>query len=232
MAGYRNKIILLIFFLFTVVTVGYSQNSNSYFYENEFDFTLPLKGKWYMDFGLGSRGMLQERNAGKIISGYQHEHLEIKQFATYQARESLGLSLGTQYRFRELFDTSREDEFRLTEQVEIQPANSPLSHRFRLEQRFREHIIHRLRYDIEYTVRMNQNFSLGLGTEALYAMASRVRPEAEQRISFSLENSYFPDLELGLSLEYRMENYTRDLAHEFFIISGLTLNLGKHPGGE
>ncbi|MCM8570840.1 DUF2490 domain-containing protein [Gramella jeungdoensis] len=227
MAVYRKKIILQIIFLFIVVNVGYSQNSKSYFYENEFDFSLPLKGKWSMDFGFGNRGMFQERNAGKIVSGYQHEHLEMKHFTTYQASELIGISLGAQYRFRELFDSSKEDEFRLTEQVEIQSANSPLSHRFRLEQRFREHIIHRGRYDIAYSMPLNQYFSWTLGTEALYAISSQLKPEAEQRISLSLANSYFQDLELGLSLEYRMENYTRNLDHEFFIISGLTIDMGN-----
>lgn len=227
MAVYRKKIILQTIFLFIAVNVGYSQNSKSYFYENEFDFTLPFKGKWSMDFGLGNRGMFRERNAGKILSGYQHEHLEIKNFTTYQAREFIGISLGAQYRFRELFDSSREDEFRLTEQIEIQPANSPLSHRFRLEQRIREHIIHRLRYDIAYSMPLNQYYSLELGTEALYAISSQLKPEAEQRFSLSIQNSYFQDLELGLNLEYRMENYARNLGHEFFIISGLSLSLEK-----
>lgn len=178
-----------------------------------------------MDFGLGNRGMFQERNYGKIISNYQHEHVELENFVNYQARETLILSLGMRYRFKELFNSSERDEFRIIEQLEFELLNIPLSHRVRLEHRFMENLVHRLRYDIEYTVRMNQNFSLGLGTEALYAIASRLRPEAEQRFSIGLESSYFHNLELGLSLEYRMENYTRDLAHEFFIISGLALNL-------
>ncbi len=93
-------------------------------------------------------------------------------------------------------------------------------------------LVHRLRYDIEYTVPMNQNFSVGLGTEALYAISSELKPEVGQRFSIGLETTYFHNLELGLGLEYRMENYTHNLSHEFFIISGFTLKLRKQSKRE
>ena len=232
MAVYPKKIIPLIIFLFIVVNAGYSQNPQSYLYENEFDFSIPLKEKWSMDFGLSNRGMLQERNSGEIISGYQHEHVEVENFVNYQARETLILSLGMRYRFKELFNSSERDEFRIIEQLELELLNLPLSQRLRLEHRFMANLVHRLRYDIEYTARMNQNFSMGLGTEALYAISGQLKPEVGQRFSIGLETSYFHNLELGLGLEYRMENYARNLSHEFFIVSGLTLNLGNETESE
>ena len=220
----RNSFLLLIFF-FAGGSLIYSQSSKSYYLENEFGVFIPVKGKWSFDVGVGSRGMLQERFDGERISGYQHEHLELNYFTNYQKSETLVFNLGLRYRFRDLFDPAETDEFRIIEQAEFEPAGSPLSHRLRLEQRFRENTIHRLRYDIAYSTSINREFALSLGTEALYAIAVNLKPEAEQRFSIGLENSSFQDLELELGFEYRMENYLRDLAHEFFLITGVTLNL-------
>ncbi len=132
MAVYRKQIILLIIFLLIVMNRGYSQNLQSYLYENEFVFHVPLKEKWSMDFGLGNRGMFQERKSGEIISGYQHEHLEIENFANYQAGKTLILSLGMRYRFKELFNSSESDEFRIIEQLKFELLNLSLTQRLRL----------------------------------------------------------------------------------------------------
>lgn len=223
----RRKSVLLGILLFFVWNFALAQNSESYFYENEFDVSVPLKDKWSMGIGIGNRGMLQERFNGDQIFGYQHEHIEINHFTNYGISNSVVVSLGLRYRFREIFDAAETDEFRIIEQIEIAPANSaiPLSHRIRLEQRFREHTIHRIRYDLGYSRSISEFFSIGAGTEAIYAVSSDLKPEAEQRFSIGLENNSFENVELGLSFEYRMENYFRDLAHEFFIMTGVSLSL-------
>lgn len=213
---------------FLLIMGSYSclgQNSESYFYENELSLSVPLKNKWSMDVGFGNRGMLQKRQEGEKILGYQHEHLEINHFTNYTVRESVVLSLGLRYRFSELFDEASTDEFRIIEQFAFAPASSALSHRIRLEQRFRENTIHRLRYELGYTKTLSSIFALGLATEALYAVSAQTGPEAEQRFSVGIENSSFKDLELELSLEYRMENYLRNLEHEFYFMTGVSLSL-------
>jgi hypothetical protein len=224
---FRQKIITIVFFSMVSSNQAFSQNPRSYFYENEFEVSLPVKTGWSMDFGAGYRGLLQERLEGQKISGSRNEHLELNHFTNYRERKSLVLSLGLRYRFKELFNSSEVDEFRIIEQVETNPYNSylPLSHRFRLEQRFKEHLIHRFRYELASWYAMNEAFSLGISTEALYAVSAHQKPEAEQRFSMGVENSSFKDLKLDLSFEYRMENYTIDLAHEFFIITGVSLSL-------
>ncbi|SDK73949.1 Protein of unknown function [Salinimicrobium catena] len=169
--------------------------------------------------------MLQERSNGERISGYQHDHLELNHFTNYITNESLVLSLGLRYRFREMFNSLSTDEFRIIEQAEISPQASVFSHRVRLEQRFRKIIIHRLRYELSFSRPLGSSLDFMAATEALYAVAAETKPEAEQRFSIGIENTSFKDLELGLGFEYRMENYTRQLAHEFFLTTELTLNL-------
>ena len=221
----RKKVTLLALLIFLGANPCFSQNAQVYFYENEVDLFVQLDTLWSMDIGAGNRGMLQERFNGEKISGYQHDHIEFNHFTNYRAKEAVVLSLGLRYRFREVFDAAETDEFRIIEQVEIEPVGSSLSHRFRLEQRFRENTIHRIRYDIAHTTPLGRNFALDIGTEAIYAISRQLKPEAEQRFSIGMENSSFQNAKLALGFEYRMENYVRDLAHEFFVITGVTLDL-------
>ncbi len=216
---------LLIICILLSGSTAFAQDVSTYFNENELGLFLPLKNRWSMDVGFGSRGLLHERAGGERISGYQHEHLELNYFTNYSLNESLVLSLGLRYRFREMFNSSSTDEFRTIEQAEISPQASLFSHRFRLEQRFREITIHRLRYELSFSRPVGSNFEFMAATEALYAVAVKTKPEAEQRFSIGVENTSFEDLELGLGLEYRMENFARDLAHEFFLLTGLTWSL-------
>lgn len=223
---FRNKFSLFIL-LFICWCGAYSQDARSYFYENEVDVSIPVKNSWSMTIGAGNRGMLHEISEDGRTTGYQHEHLELSQFTHYAAKDALVLSFGLRYRFREMFDSSRANEFRMIEQVEYQPSNSSisLSHRLRLEQRFRENTIHRIRYDIGFSKPISENFSLGAGTEALYAVSANLKPEAEQRFSVSVDNTSFKDVELGLTLEYRLDNYARNPGHEFFISTGVSFAL-------
>ena len=221
----RNRTLTLAILFFAGLNLTYSQQPQSWFYENEFDLSVPIDSTWSMDIGVGNRGMLQETLDGEKVTGYQHEHIELNHFTNYRAKESVILSLGLRYRFREIFDSAQTDEFRIIEQVKLEPINSSLSHRFRLEQRFREYTIHRFRYNIAYLTPLSKNFTLSVGTEALYGISSQVKPEAEQRFSLSIENSFFQNLELELGFDYRMENYARNLAHEFFVITGINYAL-------
>ncbi|MCC8360403.1 DUF2490 domain-containing protein [Salinimicrobium sediminilitoris] len=222
-----TKFKLLILLLFSTLgsNLVYSQNPKSYFLENEVGLSIPAEGKSSLDVGVGSRGMLQETFDGEKIFGYQHEHLELNLFTNYATSKSTIFSLGLRYRFTDIFDSSETDEFRIIEQLELEPVNLSFSHRFRLEQRFRENIIHRIRYELAYSAPINQYLSFGIETEALYAISSQLKPEAEQRFSIGLENSSLKNIELELGFEYRMEDYAGDLAHEFFIVTGINYAL-------
>lgn len=225
----RICLLFALFFLFLLVGTGrsYAQNPHSFFYENEFNLDIPTETAWAFAVGFANRGMLQERVAGEKVGGYQHEHLELSQFTTYNTSPNLSLSLGFRYRWRETFDPDERDEFRIIQQLEYGHPNSPigLEHRIRTEQRLREATIYRARYELETSHRLSNQLSLGLATEALYAVASGLKPEVEQRFSLGLQNSSWEKLELELKLEYRMENYARSLENEYFVITELTWEL-------
>jgi len=205
---------------------GFSQNPVSYLYENEFDLIIPINKTWSMEAGLGNRGLFAEVENGET-SGYQHQHIEINHFTTYRSSNFLVLGLGLRYRFKDIFDQSETDEIRIIEQVELESANPvlPISHRLRLEQRFREQTVHRLRYELEISKSINDVLSWSAATEALFAVSAHLKPEAEQRFSIGLENTSIPNIEFELTMQYRLEDYARNLAHEFFIITGVSLAL-------
>ncbi len=220
-----SRLIALVVFFFSGLNLMYAQDPQSWLYENEFEVSIPVQERWSMEVGFGNRGLLQERADGKKTSGYAHQHVELNYFNNYKLQEATVLSLGLRYRFKELFDADETNEFRIIEQLELKPLNSALSHRFRLEQRFREEVTHRARYKMEFSRALNNIFSFETATEAIYAITVHEKPEAEQRFSIGIENSSFNNLDLGLTLEYRMEDYARNLAHEFFIATGLSLSL-------
>jgi len=179
-----------------------------------------------MESGIGNRGLLAQTEEGET-SGYQHQHLEVSHFTNYHSSDLLVLSLGLRYRLKDVFDASDANEVRIIEQVELEAANPvlPLSHRLRIEQRFREQTVHRFRYELGINKPINDVFSWSAATEALYAVSAKLKPEAEQRFSLGIENSSFKDLDLEITLQYRMEDYARNLAHEIFFITGLSLEL-------
>lgn len=218
---------LYLWFLFFPVIHGsgflHSQNPHEFYYENEFNLEIPTETAWAFEVGLANRGLLMERLEGEQISGYQHEHIEFNQFTLYSTSENLTLALGLRYRLRNIFDPGETDEFRIIQQLEYEPPSSTLNleHRLRIEQRFREATFFRTRYELEGSYPLNNYFDIGAATEALYAVSPSLKPEAEQRFSIRFINSSMNKLEIELIFQYRMENYTRNLENEYFVITEL-----------
>ena len=204
-----------------------AQTPHSYFYENEFNVEIPSETEWSFEVGLGNRGMLQERMEGGRVSGYQHDHIEFNQFTLYNTSENLTLALGLRYRLREMFDPEEKDEFRIIQQLEYESSSSTinLEHRVRTEQRFREATIYRLRYELEGSYPLNNYLEIGAATEALYAVTSSLKPEAEQRFSIRFINSSLDKLGIEVAFQYRMENYAQNLENEYFVITELNWEL-------
>lgn len=182
-----------------------------------------------MAIGLANRGLVQERLRGEEISGYRLEHLELAGFTNYHFRKSAVFSLGIKYRLKEIFNSSEINEFRLIEQLEFKsgPPALRLIQTIRLEQRFRNTTIHRFRYEWEVQQPFDERLYFLLRTEALYAVSVGLKPEVEQRFSVGFQASILENLDLKLDWEYRMEHFSRDLAHEFFFLSGISLDLTK-----
>lgn len=221
----RNLVIPV--FLSLLCTSAFAQTPRALLWEPEFDVTLPSDNAWKFSFGMANRYLFYSELDGQRLTENEQQHFELNQFSSYKTGENSSVSLGFRYRFRNVFEDNRHDEFRIIEQFAYKHKNVFLnpSHRFRFEQRFRELTIYRLRYRLGISHALSDDFDLLLSTEFLYSMTKDVRPETDQRFTLKLENSHFKNLELNAGIELRRENYTRAPTTGYYILSGASLQL-------
>ena len=207
---------------------GHAQTPSYFFWEPEFSIGFESSEKWSHTFGIADRALLSGYQDGEQIAEFQNEHLELNHFTQYKTGANTSVSLGLRYRFKELFEESSYDELRFVEQFKVSHPNSDLGlgHRIRVEQRFKNIITeHRFRYQFGGSKDLNEEFALGLSTEALLTLANQVKPSLEQRFLLEITNSTFENLELSIGLDYEMADYNNALEHEFFLLTGVALEL-------
>lgn len=220
------KITVLFLFIFAGNKVA-AQNPFGLYYEPEFEVEFSGAERWTHSFGIANRNLFAEYQDGEKIESASQEHLELNHFTGYSLNKKAKLSLGLRYRFREVFDENRYDEFRIIEQFAYKHPETFLNfgHRIRVEQRFREEFILRTRYRLSISRPLGEEYGVGLSTEFLYSMSEGNKPEAEQRFTATVENSSFENLELSAGLEYRIDNFNNSTENSVFILTGATLNL-------
>ncbi|NER10263.1 Protein of unknown function [Muriicola jejuensis] len=120
---------------------------------------------------------------------FQGRNLDISHFSTFSSGANTSFGLGLMYRFRKLFEPARENEFRLTQQLNItsRPLIVRYGHRLRSEQRiFPDLTIHRFRYRFTLDFPLQgekvdvREAYLFLNTEALLSAAKGVSPQFDQ----------------------------------------------------
>jgi hypothetical protein len=137
------------------------------------------------------------------------------------------------YRNRSAFD-DLEDEFRLTQQVNIiKPrGSSRFGHRLRVEQRFFEDLnILRVRYRFAFDRPLNGT-SLDPGesycvqyVEAVSNYSQNFKPFYDLRITSQIGWLLTKYLRLQAGLEYRLDTFNQALVHRLFILSTLVLKV-------
>ncbi|MDX1604446.1 MAG: DUF2490 domain-containing protein [Salinimicrobium sediminis] len=214
-------------FFGSVNTATAQSTPRSFLWEPEFSVDLPSDNKWGFSFGIANRYLFESRLDGEQINENEQQHFEVNQFTSYKTGENSSVALGFRYRFRETFNDSRHDEFRMIQQFGYKHRGTFLTpaHRFRFEQRFRENTIFRLRYRIGISQPLGEDFAVGLSTEFLYSMIKDFKPEADQRYTIKFENSSIKNLELSAGVELRREDYAGAPTSEIYILSGINLQL-------
>lgn len=142
--------------------------------------------------------------------------------------------MGFQYRFEENFVKGEETELRFTEEYtySIQPKVTEFEFRLRAEQRITSSTTsHRLKYNIATSrsfkggdIDSGYAYIFG-GLETFFTLAKTSKPEYEQRIGAGVGwvlNNY---IKLELIMEYRITNFTQNLSHELFLVSGMKFTL-------
>lgn len=220
--------LILTLISFSLPSILLAQSDTFVYWEPEFEMKISTESPWSYSFGIVNRSLHYKEVAGETSNDYNQEHIELNHFTTYKTSSNTSFALGLRYRFREIFNDSRYDEMRTVEQfVYKHPGSSiGLAHRLRTEQRFLNVVtVHRFRYRLAVSQPLGEDFLVGLSTEALYSVANERKPELEQRISLEFENSSLKNIDISLGVEYQHENYIYDLEKEFFLSTGITLNL-------
>jgi hypothetical protein len=182
------------------------------------------------NFTVSSRNFLY-RNQEVRLEG---RNLDLTHFSTLKSGLNTSLGAGLMYRFRRGIDSNGEDEFRLTQQLNI--TSSPLiiryGHRWRTEQRiFPELTIHRFRYRFTLDFPLEgekvdvHEAYLILNTEVLLSVASEREPQYDQRFSTAVGWLLQSDIQVQAGVEYRLENFTATTRPVLFLNSSLIFSL-------
>lgn len=223
-----NQKLLTLFIVGLFSLSAFSQTPQAFVLEPEFEVEIATESPWSYSFELSDRSLLHERLDGEKVSGFETLHLQLEQFTNYQLENGPELGLGVRYRFRELFDESKYDELRFTQQASYSYPVSlvQIAHRIRVEQRLRNvEVIHRFRYNLAASKALNDVFELEASTEALYSVSPQHKPALEHRFGLELSNSTFSNLSLSLGVELRLGDYNIDTTNEYFLVTGVSLKL-------
>lgn len=222
-----EKLLFVLFLLPGYLTLQ-AQTPNSLLWEPEVKVNLSTESPWSYSFGVANRSLFSTYLEGEKVAGPNQEHFELNQFTTYKTSANSAVALGFRYRFREVFDDSRYDEFRIIEQFKYSQPDTYLGwgHRLRFEQRFRNVVtIFRLRYQLGISRPLGEEFGVGLSTEFLYSMAADYKPEADQRVTLEFENTSIENVELSAGIELRHENYNNSPENNYYLLTGVSIDL-------
>ncbi len=182
------------------------------------------------NFSLSQRSYVYREEAFELSA----RQLDIAHFSKWKVRDDQSLAFGIQYRFREVFEETKDNELRLTQQYNHTFKTSAIryGHRLRSEQRIGpQRTLHRFRYRfaIDFALQ-GEKIDLGepyliLSTEGLLSVANTLEPQYDQRFTGNLGVLVSKKTKIQLGLEYRTENYTRKTESVFLLLSSLVLSL-------
>jgi hypothetical protein len=172
---------------------------------------------------------IEQRNS--TDGSFEALHIQAAQFASYEVGFYSQIGVGIMY--RELFDDSRPEEVRFTEQyVYTRKYNAlKIAHRLRWDQRLRAaRTTHRWRYRFSSSLPLNgfatdaSEFYLTASLETVFIAERSNRPGYDQRFSIGIGRKISKSLKLQLVTEYRFEDFTSTTERLLF------LNLGVYYG--
>lgn len=216
--------------MFLIVPNGWAQEKFNGNFEPFIELEYNLTKNFSQEFSIEGRVKWYDKKDYM----FKAKQLDVAHFSSFQLNNNHDLALGIQYRFEENFGGSDENELRLTEEYtyEVERGNTELENRLRVEQRFASTFTsHRFRYKFEIHQALNPNkfnrndITLSGNLETLLTISKTSKAEYEQRIGAELGWPITPYVALEIGIEYRLDDFTGDLGHELFIVTGISLKL-------
>ncbi len=227
---YISRITLNFFLLCSSPFILQSQDNKTGFWQPEISINYKVSPLYSQNFSLTNRNYIYQDQKTKLSV----RQIDLVHFSTYKVDFNKSLGMGLQYRFREPFEDTKENELRLTEQFNVtnEIRSMRLGNRIRTEQRITPfNTVHRIRYRFAVDFPL-KGLKLDVGepylvatTEALLSIGKGMAPMYDQRITSQIGWSLPKGVKLQLGVEYRLENYTQNTQQIFFVLNSLVLSL-------
>ncbi|MDB2607047.1 DUF2490 domain-containing protein [Zobellia sp.] len=228
MITYFIKICVLTCFLLPSIS-GFCQDNPTGYFEPSILLNYKVTTNYSHNFRVAQRAYIYQDDFS-----YSVRQIDVAHFSTLKIGFEQSLALGLQYRFRDSFDDQGENELRITEQHQFSHAYESLrlAGRFRAEQRISPSLtIHRFRYrlSIDFPLK-GEKLDIGepyisASTEPLLSVAKGEKPIYDQRLTSNLGWLLNRESKLQIGAEYRVENYTRETSHIWYLLSSLIISL-------
>ncbi len=222
--------VYLIILIFTTAVASRAQDKFIGYYEPYVQLEYAVTEIYSQEYTIESRTFWYDEGNFEV----KVKQLDLAHFSSFKLNDKNALALGVQYRFEENFGGDGENELRLTEEYTFttRPNATEFEHRIRAEQRITESSTsHRFRYNFAIArpfkgngIDTGETYFLG-NLETLLTVANYDGPDYEQRIGAGIGWSLTDFAELEIVAEYRLSDFTRDLGHELFFVTGLNLKL-------
>lgn len=227
--SFINNYILLIGLLFFTAFIR-GQDNFVAFIEPRIAVNYNLSKLYSHNWFLANRSTMYESTELK----FNALQFDIGHFSNFKIGGNQSLSLGILYRYSELFDEEKINEFRITEQFNIiyRPNFVRYGHRIRAEQRITSlQTIHRFRYRFTLDLPLEgQNLDVGecyfIGNlETLLNVGKDLEPIYGQRFTASFGWLLSSKTKLQFGMEYRLLNFTGTAQHIALLLSSLNFSL-------
>lgn len=222
--------LFFIVFLCTVSVACVAQKSFKAYYEPFIELKYDVTENYSHEFEVEERTIWYDNGSFNV----DVKQLDISHFSTLALNDKNEVAVGVQYRFEENFEPEEENEIRFTEEYKysVQLKTIEFEHRLRAEQRiYSSSTSHRFRYNFAVS-RALKGPEIGTGEaylvadlETLLTVASSKRPKYEQRIGAGIGLVLTDAIKIEFVTEYRLDDFTQNLGHELFFVTGLKLKL-------
>ncbi|WP_373710236.1 DUF2490 domain-containing protein [Kaistella sp.] len=224
------KNLLIIIFILTGTISSFGQEKFNGFYEPYIKLDYDVSTNFSQEFILEERTIWYDDESFK----FEVKQIDLAHFSKLKLSDKNAVAVGIQYRFRENFDKDKENELRFTEEYSYttKPTATEFEHRIRAEQRITSsETSHRFRYNFAINrsfngteIKKGNAYMIG-DLETLLTVAKTSKPEYEQRIGAGVGFAVSDLMKIELVTEYRLSDFTQNLVHELYFVTGLKISL-------
>lgn len=221
-------------FLFISILIGtfssFAQENFNGFYEPYIKVGYDVTKNFSQEFILEDRTIWYNKESVT----FEIKQVDIAHFSTLKFNDQNAVAVGVQYRFRENFANDKENELRFTEEYTFstKPKATEFEHRLRAEQRFTpSETSHRFRYNFAVTrsfngseIKKGNAYMIG-DLETLLTVAKTAKPQYEQRIGAGVGWALSDVMKIEVVTEYRLSDFTQNLVHELYFVTGMKISL-------